>query len=239
MCDFSGKLIAWMDRELPATEDAEMVRHVGSCAECRERLGAYERASGAFDAYCEAVFTAHTQPKSPRWLPAAGLAAGIAAAAAIAALLMLPHQRVSQVPVRATPPASLPRISAQPPQAPLAPPPAAHAQRALSSARVTHPALAPVRRSLRQFASSTRAPSRTLDPEAASSPPPQSSQARTSGPFPDEPPIEIAIPADAMFPPGAVPPGTSFIADVTISADGSPQLVGLRPRLAGFERRAN
>lgn len=239
MCDFSGKLIAWMDRELPATEDAEMARHLDACAECRERLEACERASGAFDAYCEAVFAAQTQRRSPRWLPSAGVAAGIAAAAAIAALLMLPHQRISQVPPRPSPPATSPQVTAQPPQAPIVPLPAAHARRILSATRPTHPALAPVRRSLRRFASSTPAPSRNLDPGAASSAPPQSSQARAFSPFPAEPPIEIAIPADAIFPPGAVPPGISFTADLTISADGSPERLGLRPRLAGFERRAH
>ncbi len=42
----------------------------------------------------------------------------------------------------------------------------------------------------------------------------------------DEPAIRIAIPAEAMFPPGAVPEGTVFIADVRMAADGSVQ--GLR-----------
>jgi hypothetical protein len=42
------------------------------------------------------------------------------------------------------------------------------------------------------------------------------------------PAIEIAIPAEAMFPPGAVPEGTTFIADLRMAADGSLQ--GLRLR---------
>src|SRR5260370_42656022 len=41
-----------------------------------------------------------------------------------------------------------------------------------------------------------------------------------------EPAIQIAIPVEAMFPPGAVPEGITFIADLSISADGSIQ--GLR-----------
>ena len=28
MCEFSGKLIAWLDRELPASEAADVERHV-------------------------------------------------------------------------------------------------------------------------------------------------------------------------------------------------------------------
>ena len=46
---------------------------------------------------------------------------------------------------------------------------------------------------------------------------------------PAEPAIQIAIPAAAMFPPGAVPDGLTFIADVTIAADGSAQRLRLRP----------
>ena len=54
-----------------------------------------------------------------------------------------------------------------------------------------------------------------------------------------EPAIQIAIPAEAMFPPGAVPEGVSFNADLSIGADGSVQRLRLQPRLAGFERRPN
>jgi hypothetical protein len=41
-----------------------------------------------------------------------------------------------------------------------------------------------------------------------------------------KPPIRIAIPVEAMFPPGAVPEGITFIADLSIAPDGSVQ--GLR-----------
>jgi anti-sigma factor RsiW len=54
---------------------------------------------------------------------------------------------------------------------------------------------------------------------------------------PAEPAIEIAIPAESMFPPGAVPEGVSFTAELSIGADGSAQQMRLRPRLIGFERR--
>jgi Putative zinc-finger len=54
---------------------------------------------------------------------------------------------------------------------------------------------------------------------------------------PPEPAIQIAIPAESMFPPGAVPEGINFTADLRIAADGSVQQIRLRPRLIGFERR--
>jgi len=40
--------------------------------------------------------------------------------------------------------------------------------------------------------------------------------------------VEIAIPAEAMFPPGAMPRGINFIADLRIAPDGSVQQVRLR-----------
>ncbi len=33
--------------------------------------------------------------------------------------------------------------------------------------------------------------------------------------------VQIAIPADAMFPPGAVPAGFSYITEVSFAPDGS------------------
>jgi len=38
-----------------------------------------------------------------------------------------------------------------------------------------------------------------------------------------QPAIQIAIPADSMFPPGAVPEGVAYIANVSFAADGSVQ----------------
>ena len=43
-----------------------------------------------------------------------------------------------------------------------------------------------------------------------------------------EPSIQIAIPVEAMFPPGAVPEGITFIADLSVAADGSVQGVRLQ-----------
>ncbi len=44
-----------------------------------------------------------------------------------------------------------------------------------------------------------------------------------------EPSIEIAIPADAIFAPGAVPPGFTFAADLSIGGDGSPRFLRVQP----------
>lgn len=45
---------------------------------------------------------------------------------------------------------------------------------------------------------------------------------------PMEAAVEIAIPAEAMFPPGAVPNGVNFIGDLRIAPDGSVKQVRLR-----------
>ncbi|HVP53692.1 MAG TPA: zf-HC2 domain-containing protein [Candidatus Eisenbacteria bacterium] len=44
-----------------------------------------------------------------------------------------------------------------------------------------------------------------------------------------QPAIQIAIPADAVFPPGAVPEGISYIANLSLASDGSVQGVRLQP----------
>ena len=44
-----------------------------------------------------------------------------------------------------------------------------------------------------------------------------------------EPSIEIAIPADAIFAPGALPPGVTFTADLSIGGDGSPRILRVQP----------
>jgi len=46
---------------------------------------------------------------------------------------------------------------------------------------------------------------------------------------PAEPDIQITIPAEAMFPPGAVPEGVSFVADLSLAPDGSVEGLRLQP----------
>jgi hypothetical protein len=49
--------------------------------------------------------------------------------------------------------------------------------------------------------------------------------------------IEITIPSDAIFPTGAVPDGVSFVAEVTLAADGTAEGLRLQPRFVESERR--
>lgn len=65
----------------------------------------------------------------------------------------------------------------------------------------------------------TRTRRHTANPVAAAKPQPVDPQ----------PTIEIAIPADAMFPPGAFPSGFAFAADLSIRGDGSPEALRVRP----------
>ena len=54
--------------------------------------------------------------------------------------------------------------------------------------------------------------------------------------LPAESAVQIAIPAEALFPPGAFPQGVAFVADLSIAPDGSPQRLHLEPQLIQFER---
>lgn len=69
-------------------------------------------------------------------------------------------------------------------------------------------------------------------------PKPVRTQAGNRFSLPPQPAVEVAIPADSMFPPGAVPEGLNFIADVNFAPDGSTRQMRLRPRLTTIERSA-
>jgi anti-sigma factor RsiW len=196
MCDFSGKLIAWLDRELPAEEAASVERHLEACSECRSRIDAFKKVSSEFDAYCGEAIASSARRGTPRWVPT--VSAACAAAALVALFLALPRTRVE-------PPVFHPsQIAAD----------TASAVVAKELPADVHPIQKVPRR-----------------PAVA---PAQSQNAYFQ---PEQPVIQIAIPADEIFPPGAVPEGMHFAADLTIAADGSAEGLRLRPRLAGFERR--
>jgi len=179
MCDFSGRLVAWMDRELPDNEAADVERHVRDCSECREHVDVYEEVSHAFVAYCDAALGARIRRKLPYWVP-------VLSSAAAAALLLLVFQAASvkPIPVR-------PRVADS------------------SPAIVIGTAPRPVKKAHRRH---------MIAPMKASN----------ANWVPFEPAIQIAIPVEAMFPPGAVPEGITFIADLSIAADESVPGLGLQ-----------
>jgi Putative zinc-finger len=238
MCDFSGKLIAWMDGELSERDAADVERHVSACGKCRELLPAYKQASGAFEAYCEATFAGGTRRAGVlRQALVSCVAAGVAVAVVIAVLLLWPRERVARTPARLAPAAGTMHeaeegTSGRSVEAPAAI--RARAEAALPAVRTGKTA----EKARRTYASLV-SPKQSPGSQRQIMPTPEPSPRQSVDAFAAGPPIRIDIPADAMFPPGAFPPGMTFSADLTISADGSAERLGLRPRLAGFERRSN
>lgn len=216
MCDASERLIAWLDRELPEDEAADLERHLQACGECRSRLSACQRASSAFNEYCDIAMASETRRRLPRWMPAAPVA--ITVAAAVVLFAVLPRERVEQPPAHSPAMHSLtsnsPRAAASPA---MASQPSRTAMRSIETVRRRH-AVAPVQTETRN---------------AAPTP------IQNANSLPAEPHIEIGIPAEAIYPPGAVPEGVNFVADLTVGADGLAQPLRLRPRLMRFERRGS
>jgi anti-sigma factor RsiW len=206
MCDVSGKLIAWLDHELPPDEAADVERHLETCSECRGHLDGYKRVSNEFDAYCDAAIASSVRRGVPRWVPV------VSAAGAVAALVVL-FLILSRTPVESP--------AFHPPQVAVAASPAVVA----TSVSVPVSSFQRVRR---------RHAIAPVQSQNANSAPTQSQNAYFLA---EEPVIQIDIPADEMFSPGAVPPGMHFIADLTIAADGSAERLRLRPQLTGYERR--
>jgi hypothetical protein len=201
MCEHSGRLMAWLDRELGNDAMMELERHVGACSECRSRLESYKQSSATFDAYCDAVVSAKTHRRRvPRWVPVLTTAA----AAAITAMLVLVLLRARVEPPALPPPVPV-QVQAHPP------------------AMVLENVPAP-----------TPAPGKTMRRPRATTP---GTPRQTTNWQPTERAIQISIPAESMFPPGAVPPGVNFIADLSIAADGSAEQIRLRPRLMEVQRR--
>jgi hypothetical protein len=200
MCEYSGKLMAWLDRETPAEEAAAVERHVSICTACRGQIVTYRRISDEVRAYCD-VMEAKVRPV-PDWRV---LASGAAAAAAVALAFF----------------AVLPRTGGKP-----QPSPALSAATAASLQRsepVVQRTPGPRRIPARQAGPGVRL--RNTRPRRFEAPaPPSDADWRLR-----EPAIEITIPADAVFPPGAVPEGVSLNAGLTIAADGSAGWLWLRP----------
>jgi anti-sigma factor RsiW len=186
MCDVQAKLIAWLDRELPADEASAMERHVETCEECRRWVATYGQVGEAFDAYCDAVMAAKAPRRVQRWVPVFS-----GAVVVIASVILLAFLRTRVEP----PPILAPTVA---------------------SASVPNPVTAPAAEPAPRKATMRR-------PRAA----PRVQERGTEVQAMDTA-IEIAIPAEAMFPPGAVPYGINFIAELRIAPDGSVKQVRLR-----------
>ena len=91
MCEYSKRLVAWMDGELAESEAAEVEQHVRACPACRQCVSACEEICREFAAYY-AAFT-QTRPVARRqkvsgWVP---IAASIVAVAAMLAIAFVPR----------------------------------------------------------------------------------------------------------------------------------------------------
>ena len=193
MCDGQAKLVAWLDRELPAQEASAVEHHVERCEECRHWAAKYRHLSETFDDYCDALMAPKAPGRVPRWVPV--LASSVVAASLM--LLVFLRTRVEPPPVFA------PTIATATGPVP-GPSPAVE----FASAAAPAPHKAAVRR--RHTSQAQRV------------------QERATQGQPMDTAIQIAIPAEAMFPPGAMPAGINFVADLRIAPDGSVQQVRLR-----------
>jgi len=207
MCEFSEKLMAWLDQELPAEESTVIDGHVRACAECRREVLACRELSETMDAYCDAAILASA--RSPERATPRMVRRAFVGTAAVAAAVLLVFLTVSQRVWRMDSASSGVLPFAQKP--PLAP---AELEKS-----------APVETYGAQMPRKIRKPLRPLDAK------------RGENPWPEETPVYIAIPADALFPPGALPDGVGFVADVSLRSDGSAQRLRLQPQLVGFKRR--
>ncbi len=174
MCEYSGRLIAWLDRELPDEEATNVEWHVGQCAECRQAVSAYEEVSGAFLACYDACCAPKAATDPSRAKATVWMMGGLTAAALLVALLLI-QPTTEQLTIHAPSPPHAPKIAFETPPAP--------------------------------------APMLHVYSRRAAAPPSVGSPVRPRW-IAVEPTVEVALPAEALFPPGAVPPGFSFIADV-------------------------
>ena len=202
MCDFPGKLIAWLDHELPDCEAAELRRHVEGCMDCRGRVAAYQQVSKTVNAYCDEALAKQMPRGSIRW----ELALSAAAVVGIALLLIFPRARVEQ-PIARGPVTSVA---------------ARHDAGAVASPAMSNETVPAPEKKIPRRHTAAAAPERSHNTSVAQA----------------EPAIQIAIPAEAMFPPGAAPEGINFVAELSIAPDGSAQGLRLQPRLVGLERRS-
>lgn len=216
MCEFSERLIAWLDQELPAEQIATVAIHIHTCNECRSQIEEYRRVNEMIDSYCDAALACNPERRSnPRvWRPVFAAAAALAAAV-LFLFLVRPVERLRS-PV-STASDGVPAIALKTPVV-LAP----TVEKTSAAAIVGGTQLKRVNK-----------PRLKHRPEALT----VSTNRNNADWLPNEAPVYIAIPADALFPPGAFPEGVGFIADVNLRRDGSAQRLRLQPQLVGFQTR--
>jgi anti-sigma factor RsiW len=221
MCDFSGRLIAWIDGELSEGEAARVERHLENCAECRSCVETYQRASRVFAECRDAAAAAALMPGRRAAVTWVWVAAG--AIAGVVLLLVIGPRQTAQRPT-AVPPSESGSSGIERSLRP-------DAAEVLSPASATPKWLTKNQRRAEPIHRETARTSDTAEAVAERAPVvPETSMLAASA-------IEIAFPSNAIFPPGAVPDGVGFVADVTLAADGSAERVRLEPRLVEFERR--
>jgi len=209
MCEFSEKLIAWLDQELPAEDAGNVGLHIDACVECRAQIELYRRLNEIIDSYCDRALTLEPKHRSSRRMQRRVFTATAAAVAAGVLLLVLLRADFSPAP------AGAPAIAFK---APVVPPPTLQ-KTATAVVLRDKPRRINTRHPQSGSVSQTVSPNRNADW------------------FPNEAPVYVAIPADALFPPGAFPEGVGFVADVNLRPDGSAQRLRLQPQLVGFQTR--
>jgi hypothetical protein len=204
-----------MDREVEAGAAAEIEHHVAGCAECQACVAEFRLVSGEFEEFCETV--ADSRVGSGRVGQKRIL---LAAAAALLMVAIFGYSRRHVAPAVER----LDGTSA-----------AARMDSAPAGAKLNDKIPAPLNV---DHHTTRRAAAVSGDKGAACCALTRTQTLKTAW-VAEEPEIRIAIPAEAMFPPGAVPEGVNFVADLSIGADGRAKQLRLEPRLDGFERRTN
>lgn len=219
MCEHSSKLVAWIDGELLASQASEIERHVASCADCRSCLAEFRKVSGSFEAYCEELVRAEEGRKA---IPLQSVLWAAAAAVLLAGILGYSRRHVTPVEQPSHPAMAATNSSSS----------------ATMQAAESVPAPFPPKhhRAHRPLAvSASRGAG--YRPCAVRDCPPASAETESARWAPEELTVQIAIPASAMFPPGAVPEDMSFVADLSIAPDGSARQVRLQREIPELERR--
>jgi len=172
MCEYSSKLIPWLDHELPPAEAEAVDRHLAECRVCHEQADSFRSVSDDFALYIRSAAALPARSHRRRFL----VPAAIAAAVLLTVFFRTPRP-VSTVHT------DIPQQAVQAPAIP-------------QNAQV-----------LIAKGGRSRVHRRIPKPAAPW--------------IPAEPTIQVLIPADAIFPPGALPEGVGLVADLRLTADGS------------------